>query len=54
MPPKAAATASKDEGSKRLKDLELLLVCVKSNTNAIEIDYEEFMKNDDAPTRPAA
>lgn len=54
IPPKAAATAGKDNGAKRLKGLELLLGCVKSNTNTIEIDYEEFMKHNNAPTRPAA
>jgi hypothetical protein len=48
MPPEAVA------GSKRLKDLELLLACVKSDVNTITIDYEELMKYDDAPTRQAA
>ena len=54
MPPKEAATTGKDDSGKRLKDLELLLTCVKSNTNTIEINYDEFMKHDDAPTRAAA
>jgi hypothetical protein len=54
MPPKAAGTTGKDDGAKRLKELELLLTCVMSNTNTIEVDYDEFMRKDDAPTRPAA
>jgi hypothetical protein len=54
MPPKADGTIGKDDSAKRLKDLELLLTCIKSSTNTIEIDYDEFMRQDDAPTRPAA
>ena len=49
MPPKAPAIPEKEEGTKRVKDLELLLACVKSAT-AFEVNFEELKKLDDAPT----
>jgi hypothetical protein len=44
MPPKAAAASSKDDSAKRVKDLELLLTCLKTFPNVIQVDYEELSK----------
>jgi hypothetical protein len=44
MPPKAAATSGKDDSTKRVKDLEFLLTCLKTFPNVIQVDYEELSK----------
>jgi hypothetical protein len=44
MPPKAAATSGKDDSTKRAKDLEFLLTCLKTFPNVIQVDYEELLK----------
>ncbi len=49
MSPKAPATPGKEEGTKRVKDLELLLACVKS-AKTFEVDFDELKKLDNAPT----
>ena len=44
MPPKAAATSGKDDSTKRVKDLEFLLTCLKTFPNVVQVDYEELSK----------
>jgi hypothetical protein len=44
MPPKASTASSKDDSAKRVKDLELLLTCLKTFPNVIQVDYEELSK----------
>ena len=44
MPPKAAATSGKDDSTKRMKDLEFLLTCLKTFPNVVQVDYEELSK----------
>jgi hypothetical protein len=44
MSPKAAAASGKDDSAKRVKDLELLLTCLKTFPNVIQVDYEELSK----------
>jgi hypothetical protein len=44
MPPRAAATSGKDDSTKRMKDLEFLLTCLKTFPNVVQVDYEELSK----------
>ena len=44
MPPKAAARTGDRDVAKELKDLQLLLTCLKTFPNAVKVDYEELAK----------